>query len=475
MGVARERCPLYVVSDGKGVSMKKLRYAWFSLLLCLTLFAVSGCGGKEKETERPEGAGGQEVQEMMERLLSDRNELPEDGVVTEEEMASIAGMDGTVEFFGKTPEGIAYTWTYSTKNIKNPQEQRLKVVCVADGLDEIREKAEKAGKTPEASGAAGQEEGSGETPGAASEPEEAERKPEYVLGVTLEKFYLAADARLSLSLTEKWETEAVSFYKDTENGLQQLSEAEVSDENGKTVLSVQISEAGDTYYLIGWADVSPEESREETSAAETENAGNETQAGGEAGESLAEGSPSAAGAPEGTAAAAAGSAGTAAASGTAGSPAQTPTEAPETVAPETEPPAPEPTYTCTISIECSTILSNWDSLKESKAPYVPGDGWILGSKTIEFTPGETVYDILVRACGQYGIHMESSYTPAYGSYYIEGINQLYEFDCGSNSGWMYRVNGWYPNYGCSSYEVEDGDKIEWKYTCNLGSDVGGGF
>lgn len=68
--------------------------------------------------------------------------------------------------------------------------------------------------------------------------------------------------------------------------------------------------------------------------------------------------------------------------------------------------------------------------------------------------------------------MESSYTPIYGSYYIEGINQLYEFDGGGQSGWQYCVNGWFPNYGCSSYSVEDGDVIEWKYTCNLGSDVG---
>ena len=33
--------------------------------------------------------------------------------------------------------------------------------------------------------------------------------------------------------------------------------------------------------------------------------------------------------------------------------------------------------TCTFSIECSTILNNWDDLKESKAEFVPADGWIL--------------------------------------------------------------------------------------------------
>ena len=37
---------------------------------------------------------------------------------------------------------------------------------------------------------------------------------------------------------------------------------------------------------------------------------------------------------------------------------------------------------------------------------------------------------------------------------------------------MYKVNGWFPNYGCSRYSVQDGDVIEWVYTCDLGRDVG---
>lgn len=65
-------------------------------------------------------------------------------------------------------------------------------------------------------------------------------------------------------------------------------------------------------------------------------------------------------------------------------------------------------------------------------------------------------------------------SPMYNSYYIEGINHLYEFDCGNESGWMYKVNGWFPNYGCSSYTLQGGDTIVWCYTCNgLGADVGG--
>ena len=50
--------------------------------------------------------------------------------------------------------------------------------------------------------------------------------------------------------------------------------------------------------------------------------------------------------------------------------------------------------------------------------------------------------------------------------YIEGINNLYEFDCGEQSGWMYSVNGWFPNYGCSRYQLKDGDVVggHWNQT-----------
>ena len=128
--------------------------------------------------------------------------------------------------------------------------------------------------------------------------------------------------------------------------------------------------------------------------------------------------------------------------------------------------------TCTISISCATILDNMDHLKSSKAEFVPSDGWILAPTEVEFTEGESVHDVLQRVCKEAGIQMESSFTPAYNSAYVEGINNLYEFDCGELSGWMFSVNGWYPNYGCSKYTVNTGDEICWVYTCNLGKDVG---
>ena len=128
---------------------------------------------------------------------------------------------------------------------------------------------------------------------------------------------------------------------------------------------------------------------------------------------------------------------------------------------------------CTISIYCNTILDNWDELDPAKAGYVPGDGVILPQVTVGFNEGETVFEVLNRVCAEYEIQIEYSWTPMYNSYYIEGINHLYEFDCGFESGWMYKVNGWFPNYGCSSYELQGDETIVWCYTCKgLGADVG---
>ena len=129
-------------------------------------------------------------------------------------------------------------------------------------------------------------------------------------------------------------------------------------------------------------------------------------------------------------------------------------------------------YTCTMSISCATILNNMDLCAEEKVELVPADGWILQPITVTFHEGESVFDVLLRTCRENRIHMEYMDTPMYNSAYIEGIANLYEFDVGPLSGWMYNVNGWFPNYGCSRYALQDGDTVEWVYTCDLGADVG---
>ncbi len=126
---------------------------------------------------------------------------------------------------------------------------------------------------------------------------------------------------------------------------------------------------------------------------------------------------------------------------------------------------------CTIEIRCDTILSNMDKLAADKTAYVPSDGEILAATTVSFSDGETAYDVLSRACEGANIQLEASWSPIYNAYYVEGVNNLYEFDCGSASGWTYKVNGWVPNYGLSGYKLQDGDVVTLLYTCNYGDDV----
>lgn len=130
--------------------------------------------------------------------------------------------------------------------------------------------------------------------------------------------------------------------------------------------------------------------------------------------------------------------------------------------------------TVTLEIRCDTLSSDMSKLEnESIRDYIPGDGVILEKTTYKGTTDNTVFDALNTLCRNNDIQLEFSYTPLYASYYIEGINYLYEFDGGPQSGWMYKVNDWFPNYGCSSYYLHDGDVIVWCYTCEgLGTDVG---
>ncbi len=131
------------------------------------------------------------------------------------------------------------------------------------------------------------------------------------------------------------------------------------------------------------------------------------------------------------------------------------------------------TFTCTLSIRCDTIQNNMALFNKDKRNVLPNNGVILETATVPFQEGESVFDVLKRVTRERRIHLEFKSTPVYQSAYIQGIHNLYEFDCGALSGWMYKVNGNFPNYGCSRCLLKPGDVIEWVYTCDLGRDVGG--
>lgn len=133
-------------------------------------------------------------------------------------------------------------------------------------------------------------------------------------------------------------------------------------------------------------------------------------------------------------------------------PAPTPTPTPE---PEPEPAA----ATVSLYISCANAVGIQDGL--------PAGGTML-STTVAISEGDTVMDVLKRACRDAGLAVSA------GGSYVSSIGGLSDrIDrAHPSSGWMYCVDGWFPNYGCNSYTLSGGESIEWLYTLDGGSDVG---
>lgn len=132
--------------------------------------------------------------------------------------------------------------------------------------------------------------------------------------------------------------------------------------------------------------------------------------------------------------------------------------------------------TCTVTIDCRQLKTKNSELPKAKEKFVPKNGYILKNKVVQIKNDDTAFDIIKRACKQNkctdnckycqksGIQIEFSFTPAFKSYYIEGIHQLYEKDGGTSAGWLFKVNGNYPTYSCSEYTVAAGDSIVFEYS-----------
>lgn len=99
-------------------------------------------------------------------------------------------------------------------------------------------------------------------------------------------------------------------------------------------------------------------------------------------------------------------------------------------------------------------------------------GTILSTEEIEIGDSETVMDILKKVTRAKQIQMDFSGSGA--TAYVKGIDNLYEFDKGPGSGWMYSINQKFPNRSAGAWEVKPGDHIQWLYTEDLGKDLGAG-
>ena len=121
---------------------------------------------------------------------------------------------------------------------------------------------------------------------------------------------------------------------------------------------------------------------------------------------------------------------------------------------------------CIVSINCSDILEN-TKINPEKADLVAEDGIILKDTLIKFETGKNAFDMLYEIVKQEKIHIDFAKNSVYNSTYLNGIANIYEGDFGAMSGWYYLVNGEMPSVSSSEYEVKDGDKIEWIYSCDM--------
>lgn len=96
-------------------------------------------------------------------------------------------------------------------------------------------------------------------------------------------------------------------------------------------------------------------------------------------------------------------------------------------------------------------------------------GSILGATNVDLKNGDTVYDVLFKITKEKHIQLETSGSGA--GLYVKGINNLYEFDRGDLSGWVFKVNGKKATKSAGEFAVKKGDRIEWLYSENMGKDV----
>ena len=134
-----------------------------------------------------------------------------------------------------------------------------------------------------------------------------------------------------------------------------------------------------------------------------------------------------------------------------------------------QPDAQEP-QTCTVSIDCSTILDNMDKLKRGKEGLIPSDGILLAKTEVQYEEGDTVFTMLKRELKSRKMHYD--FEGSGSSAYLTGLCNIYEFDCGKLSGWEFAVNGSFPSVGMGVYKLSPGDSVALIYTCDLGDDIG---
>jgi len=88
---------------------------------------------------------------------------------------------------------------------------------------------------------------------------------------------------------------------------------------------------------------------------------------------------------------------------------------------------------------------------------------------IYIDPNETAYSVLHKA--EAGLNIRSRGHHVWAGMYVEALNNFGEFDGGPLSGWMFAVNRVFPAHSASLTYLQNGDRLYWLYTYELGGDI----
>lgn len=127
---------------------------------------------------------------------------------------------------------------------------------------------------------------------------------------------------------------------------------------------------------------------------------------------------------------------------------------------------------------------------------VLGMGYLVEPTDVELHDGENAAQVLTRFLQENGFTYAANGSSSSG-FYLSRINKkgllkdlpesmkkeyegkysedsLGEFDFNYMSGWMYSVDGEFPNYGFADSYLQDGAEVRIQYTLSYGDDIGGG-
>ena len=129
----------------------------------------------------------------------------------------------------------------------------------------------------------------------------------------------------------------------------------------------------------------------------------------------------------------------------------------------------------TFSADCKSVLGRMDTIDPSvnQPSVIPPDGVVIAECTLSLPEGSSAFDALITAARQQQVRVD--YTGSSWGTYVRSIGYISEFGFGELSGWMYRVNGEFPQVYAGEFTLHEGDVVEFVYTCDLGGDVGDSY